>query len=77
MKLPIFQIDAFTSKIFSGNPAAVIPLEYWLDDGQLQAIALEQHFLLIVTVIINYAGLHPSARWICADMPHWQVPMSS
>jgi PhzF family phenazine biosynthesis protein len=43
MKLPIFQVDAFASKIFSGNPAAVIPLEYWLEDGQMQQIAEENN----------------------------------
>ena len=43
MKLPIFQIDAFSSKVFSGNPAAVIPLEYWLEDDQMQQIAAENN----------------------------------
>lgn len=41
MKLPIFQIDAFTDKIFGGNPAAVCPLEHWLPDDVMQKIALE------------------------------------
>ncbi|MGR3318944.1 MAG: PhzF family phenazine biosynthesis protein [Candidatus Anammoxibacter sp.] len=43
MKIPIFQIDAFTNHIFSGNPAAVCPLEYWLTDVQLQSIASENN----------------------------------
>ena len=30
-----YQIDAFTTRAFSGNPAAVCPLEHWLDDGLL------------------------------------------
>lgn len=41
MKLPIFQVDAFTNKIFSGNPAAVCPLEQWLPDDIMQQIAAE------------------------------------
>jgi PhzF family phenazine biosynthesis protein len=43
MKIPIFQIDAFTSRLFSGNPAAVCPLEYWLDDPTLLRIASENN----------------------------------
>ena len=41
MKLRLFQVDAFASRVFSGNPAAVVPLERWLDDATLQAIAAE------------------------------------
>lgn len=41
MKLPIYWVDAFTDRTFGGNPAAVIPLESWLDDGLLQRIANE------------------------------------
>jgi len=43
MKILIYQIDAFTSKVFSGNPAAVCPLDKWLDDSILQAIAQENN----------------------------------
>src|SRR5581483_11084338 len=41
MKLPLFWIDAFTDRLFAGNPAAVVPLERWLDDAVLQKIAFE------------------------------------
>ncbi len=41
MQLQIFQVDAFTDKIFGGNPAAVCPLEFWLPDDVMQKIALE------------------------------------
>ncbi|MEM8809830.1 MAG: PhzF family phenazine biosynthesis protein [Cyanobacteria bacterium P01_G01_bin.38] len=41
MKLPIFQIDAFTDQVFSGNPAAVCPLESWLPTEVMQRIAAE------------------------------------
>ncbi|MCH6258280.1 PhzF family phenazine biosynthesis protein [Puniceicoccaceae bacterium K14] len=43
MKLPIYQVDAFAEKPFSGNPAAVCPLEEWLPDHTLQAIAEENN----------------------------------
>ena len=43
MQLPIYQVDAFTSLLFGGNPAAVCPLESWLPDEKLQAIGLENN----------------------------------
>lgn len=36
MKLPIYQVDAFSSNLFDGNPAAVCSLEHWLDDKLMQ-----------------------------------------
>ena len=41
--MTLYQIDAFTDKLFGGNPAAVIPLEHWLDDVLMQKIALENN----------------------------------
>jgi len=43
MKLPFLQIDAFADRPFSGNPAAVIPLDRWLEDETLQKIAAENN----------------------------------
>lgn len=43
MKLSIFYIDAFTSTAFKGNPAAVVPLNTWLPDAAMQAIAAENN----------------------------------
>ncbi len=43
MDLTIYQLDAFTDRVFGGNPAAVVPLEAWLPDTTLQAIALENN----------------------------------
>jgi len=43
MKLEIFQVDAFTSKMFGGNPAAVVPLDKWLPDELLLDIAAENN----------------------------------
>jgi PhzF family phenazine biosynthesis protein len=39
----LFQVDAFTEKIFSGNPAAVCPLTHWLEEKQMLAIAAENN----------------------------------
>ena len=43
MRLPIHHLDAFASRPFSGNPAAVCPLQAWLPDATLQAIAAENN----------------------------------
>jgi PhzF family phenazine biosynthesis protein len=43
MKIPIYQVDAFTSNVFSGNPAAVCMLDAWIDDRRLQSIAAENN----------------------------------
>jgi len=43
MEIPIYQTDAFASGLFRGNPAAVCPLERWLPDATMQAIALENN----------------------------------
>ena len=40
MKIPLYQIDAFTGKVFGGNPAAVCPLDAWLPDALMQSIGL-------------------------------------
>lgn len=40
MKLTIYQVDAFAEKLFQGNPAAIIPLEDWIDDELMQRIAI-------------------------------------
>jgi PhzF family phenazine biosynthesis protein len=40
---PIYQLDAFTDTVFTGNPAAVVPLDSWLSDTVLQAIASENN----------------------------------
>ena len=43
MQIPIFQVDAFSERTFSGNPAAVCPLKEWLPDPTMQAIAAENN----------------------------------
>ena len=61
MKLPIFQIDAFSSNVFSGNPAAVIPLEYWLEDDKMQQIA-EENNLSETAFFVDRGGWY-QLRW--------------
>lgn len=43
MKLKMYQVDAFTTQLFGGNPAAVVPLDKWLDDVLMQKIAMENN----------------------------------
>jgi len=43
MELKIYQVDAFSEKVFGGNPAAIVPLTSWLEDKILQKIALENN----------------------------------
>jgi PhzF family phenazine biosynthesis protein len=42
-QLPFFQVDAFATRPFEGNPAAVMPLDHWLEDATMQAIAAENN----------------------------------
>ena len=50
----LFQIDAFTDRVFGGNPAAVVPLERWPDDGLMRSIAMENN--LAETAFLVPAG---------------------
>jgi len=43
MRLPIYQVDAFAEKLFGGNPAAICPLQQWLPEATMQAIAAENN----------------------------------
>ena len=61
MKLPLYQIDAFTSRMFSGNPAAVVLLDTWLPDRTLQAIAAENN--LAETAFVVPRGDVMPLRW--------------
>ena len=61
MHVPLFHIDAFTSKIFGGNPAAVCPLERWPEDGLLRAIAAENN--LSETAYFVAHGEDYALRW--------------
>ncbi|MEM7103871.1 MAG: PhzF family phenazine biosynthesis protein [Bacteroidota bacterium] len=70
MKIPYYQIDAFSSSVFGGNPAAVCPLDNWLDDLLLQAIAAENN--LAETAFFVRKGDHFELRWF---MPHDEIDL--
>jgi len=61
MSLPVFHVDAFTSKAFAGNPAAVCPLGSWLDDRLLQAVAAENN-LSETAFFVGRDGIY-DLRW--------------
>lgn len=61
MRLPLYQVDAFADAVFAGNPAAVVPLEDWLPDATLQAIAAENN--LSETAFIVRRGDGYEIRW--------------
>lgn len=56
MRLPITQVDAFASRAFIGNPAAVMPLDIWLDDHVLQTIAAENNLAETAFLIPDASG---------------------
>ncbi|MFM0212339.1 PhzF family phenazine biosynthesis protein [Paraburkholderia sediminicola] len=62
MKLPIYQIDAFTDKVFKGNYAAVVPLERRLPDSLMQAIATENNLSETAFFVRNADGVF-DIRW--------------
>lgn len=61
MQLPIYQVDAFTDKLFGGNPAAVVPLKTWLSDDLMQKIAFENN--LSETAFFVVTENRFSIRW--------------
>ena len=61
MKIPIYQVDAFTTKVFGGNPAAVCPLNDWLAEHLLQQIGMENN--LSETAFIVQKGDEYHIRW--------------
>ena len=61
MRLPMYQVDAFTDKLFGGNPAAVCPLQTWLPDATMQAIAAENN--LAETAFFIPDGGDYALRW--------------
>src|SRR5580765_2244495 len=62
MKIPYFEIAAFTNRPFGGNPAGVCLLEEWLPDAQLQALATENN--LAETAFVIHRGEHFDLRWM-------------
>lgn len=66
MKLTLYQVDAFADKLFSGNPAAVIPLGQWIDDVLMQKIAMENN--LAETVFFVKKGNDFDIRWFTPEL---------
>lgn len=62
----LYQVDAFTDQLFGGNPAAVVPLESWLSDDVLQAIALENNLSETAYFVPVEGGFH--LRWFTPGM---------
>lgn len=61
MRIPIYQVDAFASQVFEGNPAAVCPLQEWISDEQMQNIAMENN--LSETAFFVKQGNRYQLRW--------------
>jgi PhzF family phenazine biosynthesis protein len=61
MNVPIYQVDAFSSKLFGGNPAAICPLDEWLSDATLQSIAAENNLAETAYYVPKNGGFH--LRW--------------
>ena len=57
----IYQADAFTNRLFGGNPAAVVPLESWLDDKTLQSVAMENNLAETAYIVPAEGGYE--LRW--------------
>lgn len=70
MRVPIFQLDAFASRRFTGNPAAVMLLPHFMDDAVLQAIAAENN--LSETAFLVREGEEYRLRWFT---PAVEVPL--
>jgi PhzF family phenazine biosynthesis protein len=70
MRVPIFQIDAFTTRRFAGNPAAVMLLEAFPEDSVLQAVAAENN--LAETAFLVRHGTDYRIRWFT---PTTEVPL--
>ncbi len=61
MQIQLFQVDAFGNGLFTGNPAAVCPLDHWIDEEQLQAIAMENNLSETAFFVLGETPLH--IRW--------------
>ncbi|MGF1628518.1 MAG: PhzF family phenazine biosynthesis protein [Kiloniellaceae bacterium] len=69
-EITLYQVDAFTDRPFAGNPAAVCPLEAWLPDATLQAIAAENNLAETAFFVPQNGGYH--LRWFT---PAVEVPL--
>lgn len=65
MTIPIYQVDAFTDKLFGGNPAAICPLTGWLPDEIMQKIAVENNLAETAFFVKNTNGY--KLRWFTPE----------
>lgn len=70
MKATLYQVDAFADRVFAGNPAAIVPLDAWLPDAAMQAIAAENN--LAETAFFVPEGEAFGLRWFT---PAVEVPL--
>jgi predicted PhzF superfamily epimerase YddE/YHI9 len=66
MKLKLWQVDAFAEKPFRGNPAALVPLDTWIDAAQMQRIANENN-LAETAFFVRRSALHYELRWFTPE----------
>jgi PhzF family phenazine biosynthesis protein len=66
MKIQIYQADAFTNRLFGGNPAAICPLDEWLPDETMQKIAAENN--LAETAFFVKSDLGFQLRWFTPEL---------
>ncbi len=69
MELDIYQVDAFASEVFKGNPAAIVPLKEWLPTHVLQAIAVENNLSETAYFVPHEDGVagHFHLRWFTPE----------
>lgn len=65
MVLALYQVDAFAEKVFAGNPAAIIPLDDWLEDDLMQKIAMENNLSETAYFVRTDDGYH--LRWFTPE----------
>ncbi len=63
IEIPIYQVDAFATQVFAGNPAAVCPLDAWLSDEVMQAIALENNLSETAFLVSRGGAAEYDLRW--------------
>ena len=71
MPLPLYQVDAFADAVFKGNPAAVMPLDSWLPDATMQAIAAENNLAETAFFVPQKGGLGEDGyglRWFTPEV---------
>lgn len=65
MKLTIYQVDAFAENVFQGNPAAVIPLDKWIEENLMQKIAMENNLSETAYIVKTEEGYE--IRWFTPE----------